>query len=308
MYYKKLSRFRKQLTFRYSYGIINRQPKRRKRIMNGKYSRFFTNPDAFVTGVSLTNEGSQVNHPNDKTYFENEKEGIQISSQRLEEQAQALVENKDLVIGYSIQKNKVNFTGIVTGIVISAAAAAAIVAGPSTETFQTIAGGAVVVGGCTSLISGIATGLKSGHIRKKNDQIAAELTKEIGVYEVYSSKETRDMVSQELESDPSKNITHALANSTIDLIEKQKEFRDSNYVDSICNIFFIDQLAETNPEEAYRILATIYRYKNLYEPAEFNYDRYPENATVSNLGEDLSENYISTNKTLRRIKEETKQK
>lgn len=277
--------------------------------MNGKYSRFFTNPEAFVTGVSIVENGSQINHPNDLTYFENEREGIEISSQRLEEQAAALVKNKKLIVGYSAQKNKVNLTGIVAGVVITAAAVGAVVAGPSTETFQTIAGGAVVVGGCTSLISGITAGLKSGHIRKKNDQIAADLTKEIGVYEVYSNQETRDMVSHELENDPSENITRSLADSTLTLIEKQKKLCASNYVDSICNIFFIDQLAETNPEEAYKILTTIYRYNNLHTPAEFNYNRYPENNTVYNLGEDLSEKYISNNKTLRRIKEEeTKQK
>ncbi len=269
--------------------------------MNSKYSKFFTNPGAFVTGCQLQSEGLAISHPKSITVFPDKELGYKIAATKLEEQAMELVNNKNLVIGYSVDNTKVSKMGIVTGATLLVGSVVSSIIAPEIEPVQIITGGSIVASSIITLATTVIYSLKANKIKRKNEQIATVLTEELGVYEIYGNPEIRKLVSKEIMKDNNDNITRELTEATIALINERKNELEQGNVEEFCDIFFIDRLVE-NPEDAYKILDAINRLHDLNSIVTFDYSKYPDSHSISCKGESLESQAISNNKVLKRVR------
>lgn len=241
--------------------------------MNGKYSRFFVKPNAFVTEFYESESGAQLTHANDEiTIFSDVREGREVGRRKLEEQAQVLVENMDSIISYSQdhQKSKLSILEIILLIVGGITFLPTVLCDLSSAQMIVFSAAGVldILSSATIMIS------SEIYRKKKNQKIAREVSQEIGIYKAFDGQEKREMVSKELLADKDGNITRNLSDYGKHIIEEsQNVMNDKNT--NMCDIFFVDKMAQYCPEDGYKILDAIDRLEAIDEVAEFDSENYP---------------------------------
>ena len=250
-------------------------------IMNGKFSKYFSIPEAFIEKVIINraNETVELYHPKNKkpTIYEDMCEGRDKALEKMEEQINVITQNSKKII--KNENKKAGRISFVSGLIA-------------------VIGAFMYYGGVEILsipdlyivIPTVASGLSCAGFGIANIVRDNKINKEINLYRVLKANQEK-LNSQIIEDE---NMTRYLSQTGIRMFEEQKNLQQEGLADNLLDALVIDNLITSSSKKAAIKDAEelILRSKindGLSIPASFDYETYRAEKKAEPIIEDAQE-------------------